>query len=74
MQLQRCLWRCRSTGIVSLAWRALPGTADELGQLVRIFQSMARQVYAREQRLKQQVQGFRTAGPGRATLLQVCSQ
>jgi HAMP domain-containing protein len=29
--------------------------ADELGQLTRVFQLMARQVYAREQRLKQQV-------------------
>ncbi|MFC2042975.1 HAMP domain-containing protein [Chloroflexota bacterium] len=28
---------------------------DELGQLTRVFQHMARQVYAREQRLKQQV-------------------
>ncbi len=30
--------------------------ADELGQLTRVFQHMANQVYAREQRLKQQVQ------------------
>lgn len=30
--------------------------ADELGQLARIFQKMAEQVYLREQRLKQQVQ------------------
>ena len=29
---------------------------DELGQLARVFESMARTVYAREQRLKQQVQ------------------
>jgi DNA-binding response OmpR family regulator len=29
---------------------------DELGQLARVFQHMAREVYAREQRLKQQVQ------------------
>jgi two-component system cell cycle response regulator len=29
---------------------------DELGQLGRVFQRMAREVYAREQRLKQQVQ------------------
>jgi nitrate/nitrite-specific signal transduction histidine kinase len=30
--------------------------ADELGQLARVFQRMAREIYAREQRLKQQVQ------------------
>ena len=33
--------------------------ADELGQLARVFQSMAREVYAREQRLKQQLQELR---------------
>jgi HAMP domain-containing protein/AraC-like DNA-binding protein len=33
--------------------------ADELGQLARVFQRMAREVYAREQRLKQQVQQLR---------------
>jgi DNA-binding response OmpR family regulator len=33
--------------------------SDELGQLARVFQRMARQVYAREQRLKQQVQKLR---------------
>ncbi len=32
---------------------------DGLGQLARVFQSMARKVYAREQRLKQQVQELR---------------
>jgi HAMP domain-containing protein len=32
------------------------GRGDELGQLARVFQRMAREVYAREQRLKQQVQ------------------
>jgi CRP/FNR family cyclic AMP-dependent transcriptional regulator len=32
---------------------------DELGQLARVFQDMAREVYAREQRLKQQVQELR---------------
>ncbi|MCB0166809.1 MAG: response regulator [Anaerolineae bacterium] len=32
---------------------------DELGQLARIFQHMAREVYAREQRLKQQVKELR---------------
>jgi DNA-binding response OmpR family regulator len=32
---------------------------DGLGQLARVFQSMAREVYAREQRLKQQVQELR---------------
>jgi len=32
---------------------------DELGQLARVFQRMAREVYAREQRLKQQVQQLR---------------
>lgn len=30
--------------------------ADELGQLARVFQNMAREVYIREQKLKQQVQ------------------
>jgi CheY-like chemotaxis protein len=32
---------------------------DELGHLARVFQRMAREVYAREQRLKQQVQQLR---------------
>jgi CheY-like chemotaxis protein/HAMP domain-containing protein len=32
---------------------------DALGQLARVFQRMAREVYAREQRLKQQVQQLR---------------
>ncbi len=32
---------------------------DALGQLARVFQHMAREVYAREQRLKQQVQKLR---------------
>ena len=32
---------------------------DGLGRLARVFQSMAREVYAREQRLKQQVQELR---------------
>lgn len=32
---------------------------DELGQLARVFQTMAKQVYAREQQLKQQVQELR---------------
>ena len=32
---------------------------DELGRLARVFESMARQVYAREQRLKQQLQELR---------------
>jgi len=32
---------------------------DELGQLARVFQRMAREVYAREQSLKQQVQELR---------------
>lgn len=32
---------------------------DSLGQLARVFQKMARQVYAREERLKQQVQELR---------------
>jgi DNA-binding response OmpR family regulator len=32
------------------------GREDELGQLARVFQHMAREVYAREQRLKQQVE------------------
>jgi len=33
--------------------------ADELGQLARVFQRMAREVQARERRLKQQVQELR---------------
>jgi CRP-like cAMP-binding protein len=33
--------------------------ADSLGQMARIFQSMIRQVYAREQRLKQELQQLR---------------
>ena len=33
--------------------------ADELGQLARVFQSIAREVYAREQRLRQQLQELR---------------
>jgi DNA-binding response OmpR family regulator len=33
--------------------------ADALGQLARVFQHMAREVYAREQRLKRQVQELR---------------
>jgi DNA-binding response OmpR family regulator len=33
--------------------------ADELGQLARVFQNMAREVYAREQRLKQQLHELR---------------
>ena len=32
---------------------------DELGQLAHVFQEMARQVYAREQQLQQQVQQLR---------------
>src|SRR5437868_14682293 len=32
---------------------------DELGQLAQVFQEMARQVYAREQQLKRQVQQLR---------------
>lgn len=32
---------------------------DELGRLARVFQDMAREVYAREQRLQQQVQELR---------------
>lgn len=35
------------------------GRADALGQLARVFQNMAREVYAREQHLKQQVQELR---------------
>jgi HAMP domain-containing protein len=37
----------------------LSARTDELGQLSRVFQKMAREVYAREQRLKQQVQELR---------------
>ena len=35
------------------------GRSDELGQLAQVFQEMARQVYAREQNLQQQVQQLR---------------
>jgi len=35
------------------------GREDALGQLARVFQHMAREVYAREQRLKQEVQELR---------------
>jgi CheY-like chemotaxis protein len=35
------------------------GREDSLGQLARVFQTMARQVYEREARLKQQVQELR---------------
>lgn len=35
------------------------GRPDALGQLARVFQRMAQEVYAREQRLKQQVQKLR---------------
>ena len=35
------------------------GREDALGKLARVFQSMARQVYAREQSLRQQVQDLR---------------
>ncbi len=38
---------------------ALALRTDELGQLSRVFQKMAREVYAREQALKQQVQELR---------------
>jgi hypothetical protein len=33
--------------------------ADELGKLARVFQNMARQVYAREQSLRRQVEELR---------------
>jgi DNA repair ATPase RecN len=35
------------------------GRSDELGQLARVFQRMTREVYAREQRLKREVQELR---------------
>ncbi len=35
------------------------GRTDALGQLARVFQNMAREIYGREQRLKQQVQILR---------------
>ena len=35
------------------------GRSDGLGQLARVFQSMAREVFAREQRLKQQIRQLR---------------
>ena len=40
--------------LVSVAQRT-----DELGQLARVFQTMAQQIYVREQTLKQQVQELR---------------
>jgi len=44
---------------------------DELGQLARIFQRMAREVHAREQRLKQEVQQLRIEFDGARTARQV---
>jgi CRP-like cAMP-binding protein len=44
------------------AWDALDEVArrtDQLGQLARVFQRMIREVYAREERLKQEVQQLR---------------
>src|SRR5207249_9657301 len=38
---------------------AISRRRDELGQLARVFDRMAREVYAREQRLKQQVEALR---------------
>ena len=38
---------------------AIAQRPDELGQLARVFQRMAREVYAREQQLKQEVQQLR---------------
>jgi DNA-binding response OmpR family regulator len=44
---------------------------DELGQLARVFQRMAREVYAREQRLKQEVHRLRIEIDERRTARQV---
>jgi CheY-like chemotaxis protein len=45
--------------------------SDELGQLARVFQRMAREVYAREQRLKQEVHRLRIEIDERRTARQV---
>jgi DNA-binding response OmpR family regulator len=42
-----------------LALEGVAARRDALGQLARVFQCMAREVHAREQRLKQQVQKLR---------------
>jgi HAMP domain-containing protein len=38
---------------------AIAGRTDEIGQLARVFDRMAQEVYTREQRLKQQVRDLR---------------
>jgi hypothetical protein len=43
----------------SLGLEGVTARPDALGQLARVFQRMAREVHAREQRLKQQVQELR---------------
>jgi two-component system cell cycle response regulator len=43
----------------SLSLEEVAARTDELGQLARVFQHMAREVYSREQRLKQQVRNLR---------------
>jgi hypothetical protein len=51
---------CRSATPHARIWLAdVAQRAEELGQLSRVFQNMARQVYAREQRLKRQLQELR---------------
>ena len=43
----------------TLSLEEVAARTDELGQLARVFQHMAREVYAREQRLRQQVRNLR---------------
>jgi two-component system cell cycle response regulator len=43
----------------TLTLEEVAARTDELGQLARVFQHMAREVYAREQRLRQQVRNLR---------------
>jgi methyl-accepting chemotaxis protein len=47
------------------------GRADELGQLARVFQRMAREVHAREERLKRQIETLRIEVDERSKVQQV---
>lgn len=49
----------QASSFVSESLDAVAARPDELGQLAQVFQEMARQVYRREQQLKQQVQQLR---------------
>ena len=54
-----------------LAMEEVAGRGDELGQLARVFRRMAREVHAREQRLKQEVRQLRIEIDERRTARQV---